>query len=176
MNAPGSARPAGNVPKGSAYGLLAEIMLTGLIPFLVMQSLVPFIASGLDVWLNSLLPVLGATAVAAIIVTIGLYRRRAWYIAFIYAYGWLVLASFAAGICLGLAGLLGLLPRPAANLQFMTYVNVIEWLVISPLAWLLLRMLRLQYWRPWASPEQWEPADDVQAGKTLLMAWLDRKP
>ena len=175
MIAPGSARPAGNVPRGSAYGLLAEIILTGVIPFLVMQSLVPLLKNGVDIWLNSLLPVLGATSIAAAIVTIGLYRRQAWYIGFVFAYGWLVFAGFAFGFSLALLFLLGIVPHTAPDLRFMTFVNIVEWLLVSPLAWLLLRMLRLRYWRPGSPPEQWEPADDVRPGKTLLMAWLERK-
>ena len=176
MIAPGSARPAGNVPRGSAYGLLAEIILTGVIPFLVMQSLVPFLKNGIDAWLNCLLPVLGATIVAAIVVTIGLYRRQAWYIGFVFAYGWLVFAAFAIGFCLAALFLLNMVPGAAPDLRFMTFVNVVEWLVVSPLAWMLLGMLRLRYWRPGTLPEQWEPPDDVRPGKTLLMAWLERKP
>ncbi len=173
--APGSARPPGNVPKNSIYGMVALGMLPGLIPFLVLQSLVPVLRNGLDVWLSSIWPVLGLSAVASTIMAAGMFRRRTWYIRFVFAFGALLLAAFVASFCLGLAILLGLVRRQAPDLSFMNVVNIIDWLVISPLAWLLLRTLRLRYWQPWTTPDQWEPPAAVPPTGTLLMTWAQRK-
>ena len=173
--APRSARPAGNVPKGSFYGLAALGMLPGVIPFLIIQSLVPFMKNGIDFWLDSIWPVLGASGVAGTIMAAGIARRQSWYIWFIFGLGSLLVAAYIIGLGLGVVLLLGFVPGKMPDLGFINIVNIIDWLVISPLAWLLLRTLRLHYWQPWSTPDQWEPPAPTPPTRTLLMTWANRK-
>ena len=76
---------------------------------------------------------------------------------------------------MSLAILGGFVPEESPDLNFMSVVNIIDWLVISPLPWVLLRMLRLRYWQPWTTPDQWEPPGPVPPTRTLLMTWAQRK-
>ncbi len=170
-----SARPPGSIPKGSPHGLIALGILTGAIPFFVMQSLVPVLKNVTQVWLASLLPVLGASAAVGLLVGLGLPRRQSWYITFVFAFGCLLLAAYAIGLALGAAILLGLLPEASPNLSFISVVNIVLWLIISPLAWLLLRMLRLKYWQPWTTQSDWEAPNKTPPSQTLLMSLKNRK-
>ena len=170
-----SARPPGNVPKYSAYGLGVLGILAGVIPFLVMQSLVPVLKAATDIWLDNLLSVIGVSGIVGGIVAFGLRRRRIWFIHFVFGFGSLVLAAYVLGFGLDLAILLGLVPEQVPELRVVSIVNLIGWLVIAPLAWLLLRTLRQRYWQPWTTPDQWEPAGPVPPTRTLLMTWAQRK-
>ncbi len=174
--APGSARPPGNIPKYSAYGLVSLGILAGAIPFDVMQSLVPVMKGATDVLLANLLPVIGAGTLVAGIVALGLFRRcPTWFIHFVFEFGSLVLIAYLAGFGFGVAILLGLVPEQAPELRFVSFVNIVDWLIVAPLAWLLLRTLRQRYWQPWTTPDQWEPPAPVPPTRTLLMTWAQRK-
>lgn len=174
--APHSSRPPGNVPKYSAYGLGVLGILAGVIPFLIMQSLVPIFKGATDVLLANLFSVIGAGTVVAGIVAFGLLRRcPTWFIHFVFEFGTLVLVAYVIGFVFGVAILLGLVPEQAPELRFVSIVNIIGWLMISPLAWLLLRTLRQRYWQPWTTPDQWEPPAPVPPTRTLLMTWAQRK-
>lgn len=109
------------------------------------------------------------------IVAFGLRRRRIWFIHFVFEFGFLVLTAYVMGFGLGLVILLGLVPEQVPELRVVSVVNIIGWLMISPLAWLLLRTLRQRYWQPWTTPDQWEPAAPVPPTRTLLMTWAQRK-
>ena len=173
--APHSARPPGNIPKYSAYGLGALGILAGVILFEVMQSLVPVLKGATDILLANLLTVIAVGGVVGGIVAFGMHRRRTWFIYFVFGFGLLVLLSYLIGFGFGIAILLGLVPEQAPELRFVSIVNIIGWLMISPLAWLLLRMLRQRYWQPWTTPDQWEPPGPVPPTRTLLMTWAQRK-
>ena len=173
--APHSARPPGNIPKYSAYGLGALAILAGVVPFDILQSLVPVLRNGTDIWLDSLLPVIGVGGVVGGIVAFGMRRRGTWFIHFIFGFGSLVLAAYVTGLGLGVAILSGLVPEQAPDWSFISVVNIIDWLIVAPLAWLLLRMLRQRYWQPWTTPDQWEPPGPVPPTRTLLMTWAQRK-
>ncbi len=140
-----------------------------------MQSLAPVIKDGLDIWLNSLLPVFGAGCFISVITAIGIYRRTNWYIGFVFSYGCLLLAAYICGLCLGVAILLRLVAPLSPELHFLSYVNVIEWLMTALIAWLLLRTLRLAYWQPWTSQQEWEQAEKLGPPRTLLAMWIARK-
>jgi hypothetical protein len=175
MTQPDSARVRhGGFPIGSAQGLLAICALTALVPFLVIQSLVPALKNGLDLWIGSFLPVIGAGAAAAIVVAAGVYRLQKWLVGFVFGYGCFVLASFVIGVCLALTLASGLIPDTSHNLHFVHFVNIIEWVIFSPLAWLLLRTLRLRYWQPWTDPADWEPPEQFGQPRSLIGTWIAR--
>lgn len=96
-----------------------------------------------------------------LIMSLGLYRRRYWYIRYMFSTGALLLLAFLAGASIGLAVLLRLVPLQHPDLHFISIINIIMWLVLAPFAWLLLRMLRLRYWQPWTRPDEWEPGDET---------------
>lgn len=169
-----SAGPSGIMPQGSAYGLAALGILPGVVPFLVMQSLVPVLKHGMDMWLGSLLPVIGVSVVAATIIAFGLPGRRPWYIRFMFTLGWVILAGYTAGFGFGLLVLLGIIAKASPDLGFFNVVNIIAWVIVSPLAWLVLRMLRLRYWQPWTTAGEWEQPENGPRSRTLLMSWLSR--
>ncbi len=168
-----AARPSAILPQGSGYGLAALGILPGIIPFLVMQSLVPVLRNGLDLWLDSLLPVIGISVIAAAIIAFGLVGRRPWYIRFMHTFGWVILAAYALGAGLGLLVLVGLVPR-TPDLRFFNVVNMVGWVIVSPLAWLVLRMLRLRYWQPGTEPDGNERPEGGVRPRTLLTAWIGR--
>jgi hypothetical protein len=165
----------GTFPKGSSSGLWAICALTALVPFLVLQSLIPALKNGLDLWIGSFLPVVGAGALAAVVVAAGIYRLQRWLVGFVFTYGCFVLACFVIGFCLALILAFGVIPDTSQDLHFVHYVNIIEWIVFSPPAWLLLRTLRLRYWQPWTGPDEWEPSEQFSQPRTLIGIWLARR-
>ena len=116
---------------------------------------------GLDVWLGSILPVLGFAFVLVLIMAFGLHRRQYWYICYLFAMSTLLLVGYLLGVLASLAALLRLLPLRDPDLHVMSVVSMVFWLVLAPFAWLLLRMLRLRYWQPWTRPDEWEPGDEA---------------
>ena len=133
--------------RGPAYGLLAISIMPGLIAFFVLQSLAPVLKAGTDVWLASILPVIGSTGLLLLVFMTGLLGRRAWYPAVAQAFGWASMAAFAAGFALGLAVFLGWPPRSSPDLAFISTVNVVIWLVLSPANLLLWRLTHRETWR-----------------------------
>ena len=119
-------------------------ILAGAVPFLMLQSLVPVLKDGLHVWLASLLPVTGITAVVGTLVVVSVMRPRSWLGGLVRALGWLVVAVYAVGVVLGLAVLLRAVLEASSDLSFMSAVNIVGWVLVSPLAWLALGVLRSQ--------------------------------
>ncbi len=173
-NAAGSARPPGQLPKGSPFGLMALGILSGVIPFLVLQSLVPVLKNGTDIWLDSLLPDVAASAVVGAVMAFGLARRRAAYIRFVNTLGWFLLLAYAAGLLAGIAILAGMVAEQSPSLSFISVVNIVLWALVSPLAWFLLRLVRLRYWQPGTRAEDWEAPDAVPATRNTLVSQFNR--
>ena len=119
------------------------------------------LADGLDVWLWSILPTIGFAMVLVIVMAVGLHRRHLWFVRYVFVTGSLLLAGYGLGLLLSLAVLLRLVPTRSADLQFMSVVNIVFWSAQGLFAWLLLRMLRLNYWQPWSKPESWEAGDET---------------
>ena len=141
-------RPPANVAafRGPAYGFWAISVMPGLLAFFVLQSLVPVLKNGVDIWLASILPVIGSAGVFALIFMFGLLRRKSWYSPVALGFGWMLMVAYALSLGLGLAILLGVAPR-AADLKFMSVVNVILWILFSPLNILLWRLTHRDSWR-----------------------------
>ena len=140
-------------PKTFAFGLIATAILAGLVPFLVLESLAPVLRDGVQLWLASVLPDIGVTGLVMLPLVVGLPRRGPWYVRLLCTLAGFVLAAFALGVLLGLGILAGVPPSSHPNLRFMSYLNLLGWLFVSPLAWLIWRMLQGTDWRPWASGE-----------------------
>ncbi len=154
-------RPPGYAPRGTSIGLAGFVLLSVGVPFGTLQSLVPVLARGLDIWLNSALPVVGFSSVLGVIIALGLHKRRFWFVCFWFTTSSLLLAGYAIGLPIGLAVFFRLVPMQHPEYHILCVVNLIMWVVLTPFAWLLLRMLRLHYWQPWTRPETWEPGDET---------------
>lgn len=138
------AAPSGASSAWTARGLIAVAMLAGLAPFLLLQSLIPVLKNGLDVWLASLLPVVGVSGLVGGLVALAYLRPHRVISGLLQGLGWLVVAGYVAGVGLDLLLMVGAVPRASPDLGFVNVVNIVEWLVISPLVWLTLRMLRVK--------------------------------
>ncbi len=154
-------RPTGYAPRSTSLGLAGYMMLSVGTPLLAIQSLIPVLANGLDVWLGSILPVLAFAMSLMVIVILGLHKRRYWFINYLFYSGSVLLAAYPAGFLLGVAVLLRLLPLRHPDQLDGGMFNIALWLILAPFAWLLLRMLRLRYWQPWTQPSQWEAGDEA---------------
>ncbi len=75
------------------------MMLSVGTPFVAIQSLIPVLANGLDVWLGSILPVLAFAMGLMIIVVLGLHKRRYWFINYVFYSSSALLAAYPAGFC-----------------------------------------------------------------------------
>ena len=159
--------PLAAFPKGSAQGLIAAAMLTGLVPFFILQALTPVLPDGMETWLSSIIPSMLAPGLLVGVMLFGIFKgRKNWYRAFAFAHGCLVLLAYAFGALLGIALFAGVIPDRDPSLSFMHPVNLVCWLVIAWLPWLLWRMLRMRFWQPWTTPDQWEQPAAVGAPST----------
>lgn len=128
----------------TARGLIAVAMLAGLAPSLLLQSLIPVLKNGLDVWLASLLPVVGVSGLVGGLVAVSYLRPHRVISGLLQGLGWLVVAGYVAGVGLDLLLMAGAVRKASPDLGFVNVVNIVEWLAISPLVWLTLRMLRVK--------------------------------
>ncbi len=154
-------RPPGYAPRGTSAGLFSFVMLGAGVPFAAVQSLVPVLADGLDVWLASILPVLGLAMVLTIIMAIGLRKRHLWFVRYLFFTGSTLLGCYCLGVVLSVAILLNVVASRSPNLRFMSKANIAYWLVQAFFVFFLLRMLRLNYWKPWTKPESWEAGNET---------------
>lgn len=154
-------RPAGYAPRGTSAGIVGYTLLSVAVPFIALEGLIPVLANGLDVWLGSILPVIGFAMVLLLVLALGLHKRRYWYVCYLFATGALLLVGYLLGLLTGLAILTHLVPVRHSDLRFASVVNLVFWLLLAPFAWLLLRMLRLRYWQPWTRAAEWEPGDEA---------------
>ena len=153
-------RPSGAAPVGTSKGILAYIILSAGVPFFIVESLIPVFTGGIDTWISSIIPVLAVALFLSAIVVGGLFRRRHWYVCYMFGSGCVLLAGYVVGVGLSVTVLLRLLPVVHPELLFGNAINIVMWLLLAPLAWLLSRMLRLRYWQPWTAPGEWEPGDE----------------
>ena len=154
-------RPPGYAPRGTSAGLFSYALLGAGVPFAIMQSLVPVLTNGLDIWLGSILPVLGFAMVLTLVMALGLRKRRLWFVRYMFAISTVLLTCYGLGVTLSLAVLLDVVPSRHPDLRFMSVVNIIYWFVQLLFVWLLIRMLRLHYWQPWTRPDAWELGDET---------------
>ena len=127
-----------------ARGLGAIAVMAGLVPFLMLQSLVSVLKNGLDIWLASLLPVIGIGGAVGGLIALAALRPRRMLFDLLDGLGWASVAAYFAGIALDLLIMSGAVPRVSRDLSFVNVVNIVEWLAISPLVWLNLKGLRLR--------------------------------
>ncbi len=142
-------QPPANVAafRGPAYGLCALSIMPGITAFFVLQSLLPVLRNGTAIWLASILPVIGSAGLFSALFLIGLLSRQSWYSVVAQGFGWLLMLSYALGVGLGLAILVGLVPKAAPDLSFISIVNMVMWLLFSPLNLLLWRVTHREAWR-----------------------------
>ncbi len=134
--------PLNPMPRNTARQITALMIVPGLVPFLVLQSLTSVFRGGFNLWMHSWLPDVAVSGVAGAIVAWGIFHHSRWLQGFALRFGQVVLALYGLGFVLGVVILTGLVPRAAPDLAFMNVVNVIEWVVFSPLVvavWFLVR-------------------------------------
>lgn len=134
-------------PGNTARQIGALCIVPALIPFLVLQSLAPVLKGGMDIWMASWLPDIAVSGVVGAIVAVGLVRHSRWFYPFVSTFSRVVLAVYVLGFLLGLALLAGAAPRVTPNLGFMNVVNVVEWVVFSPLIMAVGFLARSRYVR-----------------------------
>ncbi len=128
-----------------AMGLL--VVASGVVPFFILQSLVPVLRNGTHIWLASILPVVILPGLLGGVFGYGLIKRQSWYSSLALGLGWVLLAAYGLGALLGVAIMVGLAPRAHPDLGFVSVVNVLLWLIFSPCAWLLWRLVHREDWR-----------------------------
>ena len=167
-------RPPGYAARGTSTGLLGLVGLLALIPTVTMISLFPVYTNGIDLMLAWLPYIVGNGLVFGLVLTLGLHKGRLWYIYFIFMSGCLLLVLYVMGFLFGLAILFHLIPLQEPVLYPISYYIVFCWVAAGILAWWTLRMIRLRYWQPWTTPEQWEPGDE--AGPRWAQRMRERRP
>ena len=161
MNLLGQSRPPGYAARGTSLGLFGLAGLSAAIPTLTLISLFPIYVGGIDLMLASLPYVLGSCFIFSIIITLGLHKRRLWYIYFMFTSGCLLLILYVIGFILALMVMFRLIPLQEPDLYFVSYSTTVCWVLAGIFAWFTYRMIRLRYWQPWTTPEQWEPGDEA---------------
>lgn len=154
-------RPPGYAARGTSVGLLGLIGLSAAGPVISMMSLLPVYTNGIDLMLASLPYIVGNCLIFNAILTLGLHKRRLWYIYFMFMSGCLLLSLYAIGFLFNLMILFHVIPLQAPDLYRVSFYIAFCWLLAGIFAWWTLRMIRLRYWQPWTTAEQWEPGDET---------------
>ncbi len=167
MIAPGSAsgassrtRPAGYAPRGTSLGFVSLVALAVGVPFMALECAAPYTTGGFDRWLNSAPYVIGLALLPTFILIAGLRSHRFWTICLFYYLGELLLIGYVVTVLFALAGLAGLFPLRDPDIKVMNVVGLAILLLLAPFAWFLRRALRLRYWQPSSTADQWEPGDE----------------
>ena len=153
-------RPPGYAARGTSLGIFGLGMLSVAVPFITLACMLPVYTSAFDLWLASFPYILGTSFFFMIIISLNLHKRRLWYIYFIFVSGCLLLALYPLGFLFGLMVLLRAVPLQEPSLYKLSFFGVFCWLLTGIFAWWTLRMIRLRYWQPWTTAEQWEPGDE----------------
>ena len=139
-----------------------------------MISLFPVYKSGIDLMLAALPYIVGVSFIFIIIVSLNLHKRRLWYIYFMFMSGCVLLVLYLLGFLFSLAILCHLVPLQEPDLYRISFLVVFYWLLTGIFAWWTLRMIRLRYWQPWTTAEQWEPGDE--SGPRWAQRMRERPP
>ncbi len=174
MKRPDRSRPPGYAARGTSAGLLGLIGLSGLIPTVAIMSLFPVYTNGIDLLVASLPYIVGISFAFILIVALGLRKKQLWYVYFMFGSGCLLLVLYLLGFLLGMMVLFRLIPLQAPDLYVVSYYTGFWWLLNGILAWWSFRMIRLRYWQPWTTPEQWEIGNETGPSwaERLVKRWF----
>lgn len=68
-------RPSGSAPRGTSAGIVGYTLLSTAKPFIVLEGLIPVLANGLDIWLGSILPVIGVAIALQLVLALAASSR-----------------------------------------------------------------------------------------------------
>ncbi len=167
MTTPGSVprassrtRPAGYAPRGTSLGFVGLVALAAGVPFTALECAAPYTTGGFDRWLNSVPYVVGLALLPMVVLIAGLRSHRFWTVCLFYYLGQLLLIAYALTVLFALAALAGLFPLRDPDIKVMNVVGLVILVCLAPFAWFLRRALRLRYWQPSSTPDQWEAGDE----------------
>ena len=151
-------RPPGLAPKGTSWGLGIIMLYWEAVPMFTLLGLIPFTAPGFGfVYAAIICPPLSLLVLIPMV--LGFKSRRHWGVTAYFWCGITAIALLAIGIVMLGATLLYSLAHPLPMIG-MTAIFGGALLVLTMFLPLLIRALRLRYWQPWTTPEQWEVGNE----------------
>ena len=166
-------RPPGLAPKGTSWGLALGVFYAAFVPMLTALCLSPWFAGGVITGLSIALLIVPVWAIVAIPTIIGFKSRRYWGVVAFFcvgAFSAVALPLALAAVGLALVTTVGRWPPQVYLLEFYG-----PCLLVAGAFWpLLIRALRLRYWQPWTTPDQWETGDERIAGWVYKAAGASR--
>ena len=156
-------RPPGLAPKGTSWGFGLGVCYAFLAPTLAVLCLSVWMKGGVVSGLTFAMAFLPLYLVVMVVEVIGFKSRRYWGVWAYFCVG--VFSAVALPVALVLVAAMLVL-----TLGHWPELVVLVWvygagLLVMALFWpLLIRGLRLRYWQPWTTPDQWETGDERMAG------------
>ncbi len=156
-------RPPGLAPRGTAWGLGAITALTLVSPTGAVFSAATWAPLNLDELIGSTFGSVLFSFIVFMPLAAGLQTRRFWAVCWYFAAGTLSLLVYVLAVLIALCGLLHLRPDIHPDLAGVAWLGRLFLVACAPMLLALWRGLRLNYWRPWAHAQSWEPGDERNA-------------
>lgn len=137
------------------------VLLSVMVPGGALLCAAPVSTGGLDRFLNNLPYMLGGSISMMSLMIAGFLARRYWTICLFFYMGVVLLLGYGVDLIFAAASLAGAFPIRDPEVRVVGLVGLIELVVFAPAPWFLLRALRLRYWQPGSTPDQWEPGDET---------------
>ena len=155
-------RPLGLAPKGTSWGVGLGLTYAAFAPMLAVMCLSPWLPGGVVTGLSIAMPLGLVWMFAAIPVIIGFKSRRHWGVVAFFSICTFSAIAVPAALVIVAGVLLATLGRWPAQVFLVWFYA--PWLLVMTLFWpLLVRTLRLKYWQPWTTPDQWETTQERAA-------------
>ena len=166
-------RPAGLAPKGTSWGMAIMMLYWGGAPMFTLLGLDPFGATPFGFADAAIIcPLL--SLLVLIPIAIGYKSQRYWGVVAYFWGGVAAAALLVAGIVVLGAALAYSRVHPVPMIG-MTVIFGAALLLLAGFLPLLIRALRLRYWQPWTTPDEWEVGDERISERVLNMFGRTRR-
>ena len=122
-------RPPGYAPRGTSLGLGGFMLLSGIVPVAVLLSLIPVYKAAIDNFLAALPFCLLTSFIIIVVVSLNLFKRRLWFIYFVFYGSCLALFSYVAGSLLALSIACRLITLQQPELYDLCFFNLLYWTI-----------------------------------------------
>lgn len=166
----GRDRPPGLAPRGTAWGLGAIVALTLVSPTGAVFSAATWAPLSLDELIGSVFGSVFFSFVVFMPLAAGLRTGRFWVVCWYFAAGVLSLFGYTLAVLIAVCGLLHIYPTLHPDLIGVAWLGRLFLVACAPMLLALWQGLRLNFWRPWTSPETWEVGDERNARWAMQLA------
>lgn len=149
-------RPQRPMPRGSGGGFAAIAVFAGAIPMQSLFVIGEWSGRGIMLMLDNLLWCLFGALLVLTVPAFWLRTGRWWVFCWYWVLGAIWAVSFPLVFVAAMLLPSGIVPRRSPDPAVFAWFPLIFLTIMSPAYYFLVRMLRLNFWKPWSLPESWE--------------------